>query len=158
MRIVIMVAVVFCCVLTASDQTARAGDTNNVHASNGHTDNHVDSSATLSNNIEGQWVGTWTTERFGGDRGPLRCTIALQPDGSYLARFRATYKGFLPFVYTVTMTGSSQNSHVSISGSVKLAEWAGGQYTFSGSIRGDTFVCEYISDKDKGVFELRRVR
>jgi hypothetical protein len=39
-----------------------------------------------------------------------------------------------------------------------MPDWAGGDYTYEGRIEGDQFEARYSSGKDRGIFEMKRVR
>jgi hypothetical protein len=140
---------------------APSSDTNKVSGAASATNSAASktnggNSPSLSQQIIGVWEGTWNTTRGEGDSGPLKCTLTGLTNGTYNARFRATYKKILPFVTSVDLHAVQKDGFIEVSGSTKLADWAGGNYVYHGKIKGDSFVCTYTSDKDTGLFEMTR--
>lgn len=147
------IIVIACMVVTGL--FVASAETNKTAAA-GHSEPSDKPKPTMAEQIAGDWRGTWTTTRDGGDAGPLRCTVTSQTNGLYNARFRATYKKVFPFVQSVELHAKQVDGHIEVTGTAKLADWAGGNYTYNGKIEGDSFICNYTSDKDSGVFELKR--
>jgi hypothetical protein len=110
----------------------------------------------IAEQVVGTWLGTWNTTRGDGDSGPLKCTLTGLTNGLYNARFRATYKKILPFVTSVELHAVQKDGHIEVQGTTTLADWAGGHYVYTGKIKGNSFICSYKSDKDSGLFEMKR--
>jgi hypothetical protein len=153
-RTIVLATLIACCVAIA---TAATNDTPpSATATADSKPSASETKPTVAQQITGSWSGTWTTTRDGGDAGPLRCTVTGQTNGLYNARFRATYKKIFPFLHSVELHAKQMDGYIEVTGTAKLADWAGGNYTYSGKIEGDSFICNYKSDKDSGVFDLKR--
>jgi hypothetical protein len=110
--------------------------------------------------VSGCWKGGWQS-KTNFHRGGLRCIIA-KPTASvdqkpaanaYEARFRATYRGVIPFEYVMPMTVSNNaDGSIAFTGEADLGKAAGGVYKYTGTIRDDQFISNYGSRYDDGIF------
>lgn len=108
-----------------------------------------------ADDITGRWEGTWVSTTT-GHNGGLRSLIAREEDGAYRARFRATYKKFLSFSYTATLTSHPGTNGVHFRGSADLGKLAGGVYTYEGHATLTNFFSTYHSKADAGTFQMSR--
>ena len=112
----------------------------------------------------GCWKGGWQS-KTNFHKGGLRCIIAkptlLSGDeidvrpvhNLYEARFRATYRGVIPFEYVMPMTiTENADGSISFTGEADLGPAAGGVYKYEGTIRDDQFIANYDSRYDDGIF------
>ncbi len=113
--------------------------------------------STTAGGLEGRWQGTWTSDA-NHHSGALRCILAPEPDGKYLARYHATYGGAFTFTYDVRMTAEREAEAWSFRGSADLGWLAGGIYEYVGQVKGDDFVSTYASKSDHGTFRMARAK
>jgi hypothetical protein len=106
--------------------------------------------------VEGAWSGTWQSEAT-GHTGKLRCVVGPAQKSEHDFHYHATWS-FLSGAYhakhlvTQTATGSKfQGQH-------RMPDWAGGLYTYQGTIQGDDFHAKYQCAKDRGSYTMKRVR
>ncbi len=114
-------------------------------------------SPSAGHGIEGRWQGQWRSLST-GHTGRLRCLVGA-PCGT---------KGNRPFFYSaewgLIFSSSFESSHkVTIDsrsskfeGTHAMPRWAGGTYTYRGTIIGDMFDARYQSSKDHGTFKMQR--
>lgn len=109
--------------------------------------------------VEGRWEGTWKSE-VNGHHGSLRAIVgpALNPEGDHCFHYHATWKGWLQGAYQATHRVTKGRAIHSFSGQHQMPKIYGGAYTYSGRISGDEFSACYQSAKDKGTYQMRRVR
>lgn len=105
--------------------------------------------------IQGRWEGTWKSDDSGhNDR--LRCLISREPAGDYLARFRANYRTFVNFGYTMRMKVVTNGEVFQFSGDANLGWAAGGWYHYEGKVQGTNFFSTYRCKYDHGTFRMER--
>lgn len=111
--------------------------------------------------LTGAWQGTWRSETC-GHYGTLRCVVGPEKPATGLHDFHyhATWAGILSGAYRAEHTASPADPQGARSffGSHRLPGWAGGLYTYRGSVQGDAFKATYRCAKDHGVFEMTRVK
>ena len=105
--------------------------------------------------IEGCWDGKWKSNR-NGHTGRLRCLITRTNDEQYGARFHANYLKILRFGYTVPLKVRQVAGVSHFEGQADLGQFAGGIYHYEGEAGSDRFVSTYRSERDHGVFEMKR--
>ncbi|GJM24775.1 MAG: hypothetical protein DHS20C16_11900 [Phycisphaerae bacterium] len=101
------------------------------------------------------WTGTWKSQGS-GPGGKLECVV--EPlDGE---QWKATFTGYCnrEFAYKVQMDGRQKKKNIFFQGHADLGETDGGTYTWTGQIKGDTFVGIYSGAKGRkaGSFSMRR--
>ena len=106
--------------------------------------------------LVGQWQGTWTS-RTRGEKGKLRCTVRLRPDGAYEARFDATYWRIFSMKQTLLLAVEACGPAWRFTGQADLGLLAGGVYRHEGSSDGRNLVSRYSAKRDEGEFRLERV-
>jgi hypothetical protein len=109
--------------------------------------------------LEGAWQGTWKSE-VNGHHGRLRAVVApaRNQDGDHPIRYHATWMGILSGSYlTEHRVKAGQQVHT-FTGQHEMPAWAGGRYTYGGTVKGDAFSACYECAKDKGTFTMQRVR
>lgn len=103
----------------------------------------------------GRWQGTWRSD-LNGHHGSLRCILTAQEDGTFKARYHATYGAALSFEYEVPMTAQRQAETWKFQGNADLGWLAGGVYHYLGEVCGDHFRSTYTAKRDRGTFEMVR--
>ncbi len=106
--------------------------------------------------VAGCWEGRWHSD-VNHHQGRLRAIIEREAEGRYRARFKATYWRFLPFEFEMPLTVTPSAGGYEFSGEADLGLLAGGVFSYSGSIRGNTFMASYRSRKDHGTFWMERI-
>lgn len=111
--------------------------------------------------IEGAWQGTWNSESS-GHHGRLRSVIgpAKNPEGDHTVHYHATWAGFLSGAYRTDhrVKKQKQKDRWEFEGQHKMPNWAGGLYTYSGTVKGDVFSARYKCALDEGTFDMTRVK
>ncbi len=107
--------------------------------------------------LAGHWDGTWLSDA-NGHGGGLRCIIAPDESGTLIARYHATYSGFLTFEYDMPMSVQKNGDTFRFSAEADLGWLAGGLYEYAGTVVGDEFKSTYKSKGDNGTFRMQRVR
>ncbi len=109
--------------------------------------------------VEGAWRGTWKSEAS-GHHGALRCIVGpvKNTQGEHDFTYHAVWMGVLSGSYVAPHQVKPTKDHSRFSGQHKMPDWAGGLYTYDGTVKGDTFHATYRSAKDHGSYELKRVR
>jgi hypothetical protein len=105
----------------------------------------------------GRWEGTWLSAA-NGHHGRLRAVVT--EDGpSHAFHYHATWAGFLSgsFKAPHKVTKQKNGTHT-FEGDHRMPDWAGGNYHYAGTIKGDDFNACYESTKDKGTFTMKRVK
>jgi hypothetical protein len=108
-----------------------------------------------TNSLLGSWEGTWLSE-VNGHSGNLRCVVTLKDDGTYRARFHATYKKVLGFGYKVPLKATETNGVFRFNGEADLGWWAGGVYNYEGYAEDTNFFSTYRCKYDHGTFQMMR--
>lgn len=105
--------------------------------------------------IEGAWSGRWVSDASGhSDR--LRCLVSRLDETHYAARFRASYASVFRFTYTVRLEAQPHYGGWEFSGQEDLGALAGGVYYYEGHATPTNFFSTYRSQRDRGIFEMRR--
>ncbi len=107
--------------------------------------------------LAGHWDGTWLSDA-NGHGGGLRCIIAPDESGTLIARYHATYGGFLTFEYDMPMSVQKDGDTYRFAAEADLGWLAGGLYEYAGTVVGDEFNSTYKSKGDHGTFRMNRVR
>lgn len=107
--------------------------------------------------VAGRWEGRWTSEAS-GHSGKLRCIVGpkLNPEGDRTFTYWASWKKILSATFHPVHRVVEKNRQQTFSGSHRMPAWAGGMYTYHGSIVGGQFKASYRSSHDHGVFEMKR--
>lgn len=106
-------------------------------------------------NLAGLWEGTWQSN-YNGHHGKLRAIITRCGDGTYHARYHATFAVLIPYAYETTHTAIEQDGVTHFSGQEDLGCLAGGMYHTCGEADGCTFTARYQADTDHGIFRMCR--
>ena len=106
--------------------------------------------------LAGQWKGTWLSDA-NGHGGGLRCIIAPDESDTLIARYHATYSGFLTFEYDMPMSVQKDGDTYRFDAEADLGWLAGGRYEYEGTVVGDEFNSTYKSKGDHGTFRMQRV-
>lgn len=109
--------------------------------------------------VEGAWAGTWKSD-VNGHHGRLRCVVGPAKDsrGTHDFHYHATWAGIFSGAYRAQHQVTAQKTGSAFTGTHDMPEWAGGRYTYGGTIEKDRFSACYQSAKDKGTFEMQRVK
>lgn len=113
------------------------------------------SNASLTNDIEGRWDGTWKSDA-NGHRGRLRCLMSKLDARKYEARFHAKYRKVFSFGYTIAMEVQPTNGVFKFTGDADIGKLAGGKYYYEGSASPTNFFSTYSSKYDHGTFQMKR--
>jgi hypothetical protein len=107
--------------------------------------------------VEGAWAGTWRSETT-GHHGKLRCVVRPQAGDVHDFHYHATWMGILSGAYRAPHQVTPLSRGYTFKGQHKMPDWAGGLYSYEGTIKGDDFHAAYRCAKDQGAYSLRRVR
>ena len=106
-------------------------------------------------NLSGNWAGPWNSE-ISGHQGPLKAKITVAGEDVVKARFTGRFFKVVPFKFNVTLNVTSQKDGVTkLSGKEDLGR-ALGTYHYDVTYKANEFVAKYHTDKDKGVFQVRK--
>ena len=105
-----------------------------------------------TNSLQGRWEGTWLSDA-NQHTGALRCVVTQKSDGSWRARFHATYNKALSFGYTVTLKVEPSTNAFKFSGDANLGWYAGGVYHYEGHADDTNFFSTYSCKYDHGTFQ-----
>ena len=106
-------------------------------------------------NLSGNWAGTWNSE-ISGHQGPLKAKFTVAGKDVVKARFTGRLFKVVPFKFNVTLNVTSQQDGVTkLSGKEDLGR-ALGTYHYDVTYKANEFVAKYHTDKDKGVFQVRK--
>lgn len=109
-----------------------------------------------ADDISGAWTGSWRSE-VNGHTGSLQCLVTRVDAAHYRARYRASYRKFLRFGYTVPMEVTrSEGGAISFRGEANLGWWTGGVYHYDGRATATNYISTYSSKYDHGTFEMTR--
>ena len=109
-----------------------------------------------AHDIEGRWEGSWLSDR-NGHHGRLRCLVNRLDDGSYRARFKATYWKIFRFGYSVNLLVTREETGpFKFQGESDLGWWGGGVYHYDGRATPGDFDSTYRSKYDHGTFRMAR--
>ena len=109
--------------------------------------------------VEGAWQGTWLSATC-GHHGNLRCVVgpAKNAQGDREFHYPATWASLVGGAYRSDHRVKGGKGAWTFTGQHDLPRWAGGHYTYAGTIKGDDFNACYQCRKDKGTFQMKRVR
>jgi hypothetical protein len=89
----------------------------------------------------------------------LRCIVGpAQANHEHDFFYYATWKHLLSGSYHTTQKVTRTAKGYAFAGQHTMPAWAGGLYTYQGTIRGDEFHAEYKCASDHGSYVLKRVR
>lgn len=108
---------------------------------------------------EGAWEGTWKSD-VNGHNGRLRSVVGpvKNAEGDHSFHYHATWAKILSGAYRVDHRVTGAKGSWVFKGQHKLPGWAGGLYTYDGTVKGDDFEARYECDLDKGTFRMKRVK
>jgi hypothetical protein len=109
--------------------------------------------------IEGAWLGTWVSSD-NGHHGNLRCIVGpvKNAQGDREFHYHATWAGLVGGAYRATHRVMATQKSATFSGEHLMPRWAGGRYVYGGTIKGDEFNAYYHCSKDKGTFQMQRLK
>ncbi len=109
--------------------------------------------------VEGAWVGTWHSDAT-GHHGRLRAVVgpAQNAEGDHAFRYHATWANILSGSFLASHRVKEGRESSTFTGTHDMPKWAGGRYTYCGTVKGDDFNACYQSAKDKGTFQMKRVK
>lgn len=109
--------------------------------------------------VEGAWQGTWVSAA-NGHHGNLRCVVGpvKHAQGDHEFHYHATWKGLIGGAYRADHRVQAAKKSWTFTGEHDMPKWAGGRYTYGGTIKGDSFSACYHCAKDKGTFQMQRVK
>lgn len=109
--------------------------------------------------VTGAWQGTWHSEAT-GHRGTLRAVVdpASNAEGDHLFHYQATWMKVLSGTFEAVHRVKRHKDRYEFEGQHQMPKWAGGAYTYIGTVQGDSFKAAYRSTLDHGTFEMQRVR
>lgn len=111
--------------------------------------------------IEGAWEGSWKSES-NGHHGRLRSVIGpvKNEEGDHAFHYHATWAGFLSGAYRVDhrVKPGKGAGNFQFEGQHRMPGWAGGLYTYQGTVKGDEFHATYECALDEGSFQMKRVK
>ncbi len=109
--------------------------------------------------VEGAWQGTWKSD-VNGHHGSLRCVVGpvKNKEGDHCFHYHATWAHIFSGAYRADHRVTARKDSATFTGQHDMPEWAGGRYTYCGTVKGDSFSACYQCAKDKGTFEMKRVK
>jgi hypothetical protein len=109
--------------------------------------------------VEGAWQGTWKSD-VNGHHGRLRAVVGpvKNAEGDHAFRYHATWGNILSGSYLTDHRVKDGKGSSTFTGQHDMPNWAGGRYTYCGTVKGDEFSACYQCAKDKGTFQMKRVR
>lgn len=107
--------------------------------------------------VEGAWEGTWRSDA-NGHHGRLRCVVSPgDAAGNHTFHYHATWADTLSGSYHATHRVQPMGKGFVFEGNHRLPDWAGGLYTYQGSVKGNDFAASYRCPKDHGTYRMKRV-
>ncbi len=106
--------------------------------------------------IAGLWEGTWCSHK-NGHNGKLRAIVTRDCNGTYYAKFHATYLEVVPFGFEMPLAVSDNGDVHQLGGSADLGLLAGGVYRYAGEANECHLVANFCAKSDHGVFKMTRV-
>jgi hypothetical protein len=109
--------------------------------------------------VVGAWSGTWSS-RVNGHQGTLQCLVTppASPEATHTFRYRATWMKILSGTFSsdhqVKPAGAGKWT---FSGQHQMPKWAGGLYSYLGTIQNDSFHATYDCAMDRGDYRMTRV-
>ncbi|MBX7211838.1 MAG: hypothetical protein K1X78_26265 [Verrucomicrobiaceae bacterium] len=112
---------------------------------------------TLSDGIEGRWEGHWKSD-VTGHTGKLRCVVSpqLSRQGDRKFAYWATWGRLMSGSFTATHHVLESPGGTHFSGTHRMPKWAGGVYTYVGTVVSGNFKATYHCAQDDGIFEMNR--
>ena len=109
--------------------------------------------------IEGAWEGSWQSAT-NGHHGRLRAVVGPKKnaEGDHDFRYHATWANIVSGSYLAQHRVKPGKDASTFTGLHDMPKWAGGRYTYSGTVKGDEFSACYECAKDKGSYTMKRVR
>jgi hypothetical protein len=109
--------------------------------------------------VEGAWQGTWKSD-VNGHHGRLRAVVGpvKNAEGDHAFRYHATWGNILSGSYLTDHRVKDGKGSSTFTGQHDMPNWAGGRYTYCGTVKGDEFNACYQCAKDKGTFQMKRVK
>ncbi len=105
--------------------------------------------------LSGKWNGTWRSE-ISEHNGPLKAKFTVLNDSKVQARFNGRFFKLIPFHFNVTLEiVKNEDGVVTLKGKENLGRTLG-TYTYNATYSNGKFVAKYLTEKDKGVFEVSR--
>lgn len=109
--------------------------------------------------LEGAWEGSWQSAT-NGHHGRLRAVVSPKKnaEGDHDFRYHATWANIVSGSYLAQHRVKPGKDASTFTGLHDMPKWAGGRYTYSGTVKGDEFSACYECAKDKGSYTMKRVR
>ena len=105
--------------------------------------------------LSGKWSGSWRSE-ISDHTGPLKAKFTVLKNSKVQARFSGRFFKIIPFHFNVTLEiVEDKDGVVTLKGKEDLGRTLG-TYTYNATYSKGKFVAKYVTEKDKGVFEVRR--
>ena len=105
--------------------------------------------------LQGTWTGTWHSE-INEHRGPLKARFTTKGEDKVEARFTGRFFKIVPFKFIVTLdVVSVTDGVIKLKGKQDLGRTLG-TYHYDVTFKDGHFLANYHTDKDKGVFEVKR--
>jgi hypothetical protein len=105
--------------------------------------------------LSGKWSGSWRSE-ISDHTGPLKAKFTVLENAKVQARFSGRFFKFIPFRFNVTLEiVADKDGVVTLKGKEDLGRTLG-TYTYNATYSEGKFVAKYVTEKDKGVFEVSR--
>lgn len=107
--------------------------------------------------FDGCWKGQWRSDVNGHD-GDLRAIVTRSGDSDYSIRYHALYgpKALpIPFHHALDSVKVEREGEVfNVTGTADLGLF--GNYSYDGQCSADIYKSSYISEYDRGIFDLER--
>ena len=123
--------------------------------------------AEASVGVEGKWEGVWLSA-VNGHTGTLKCVVTPVSNGkvsksgskaqAYSFFYHATWKKILSGSYKALHHVEKKGESFVFKGDHLMPAWAGGQYHYEGTVKGDEFKACYQCAMDRGTFTMKRVK
>jgi hypothetical protein len=105
--------------------------------------------------LSGKWSGSWRSE-ISDHTGPLKAKFTVLENSKVQARFSGRFFKIIPFRFNVTLEiVEDKDGVVTLKGKEDLGRTLG-TYTYNATYSKGKFVAKYVTEKDKGVFEVSR--
>jgi hypothetical protein len=105
--------------------------------------------------LSGKWSGSWRSE-ISDHTGPLKAKFTVLENSKVQARFSGRFFKIIPFRFNVTLEiVADKDGVVTLKGKEDLGRTLG-TYTYNATYSKGKFVAKYVTEKDKGVFEVSR--
>jgi len=105
--------------------------------------------------LSGKWSGSWRSE-ISDHTGPLKAKFTVLENSKVQARFSGRFFKIIPFRFNVTLEiVEDKDGVVTLKGKEDLGRTLG-TYTYNATYSKGKFIAKYVTEKDKGVFEVSR--